>query len=213
MGWNGSGVLVRTNGVNTGVETWQDDATAATKIRADRHDTHDQDLSDSIQACITKNNESKPTAHFLPNVSTSYNLGSATYKWGNLHLSGNILIDGTVDGRDIAADGVTLDALVNPSRGHISGSTVDAGSLPAGWTITSSVGGKVLIDMGTDDLTDYSYSFTGENVTGGTVRHNEIVYIDQSTAQALVNTFEIVCEDAAGSASTTTHLFFTITPV
>ena len=91
MGWDGNGVMSRTNGTNTGAETWQDDAAAATKIRADRHDTHDQDLSDAIGACLTKNNESKPTADFLPNVDASYDLGSASARWADIHYSGSII--------------------------------------------------------------------------------------------------------------------------
>ena len=102
MGWDGSGNFSRTNGTNSGTETWQDDAAAATKIRADRHDTHDQDLADGISACLTKNNESKPTADFLPNVDASYDLGSGSFQWVDLHLSGDIAVGGTVDGIDIA---------------------------------------------------------------------------------------------------------------
>lgn len=96
MGWDGSGTFSRTNGVNTGSETWQDDAASDIKIRADRHDTHDEDLSTGINACLTQNNENKPTAHFLPNVNASYNLGSATFQWADGFFSGNVLIGGTL---------------------------------------------------------------------------------------------------------------------
>lgn len=39
---------------------------------------------------------------------------SLTYAWsfgGDITVNGNIIVTGTVDGRDIAADGVALDAL------------------------------------------------------------------------------------------------------
>lgn len=53
MPWS-SGTFSRTNGVNTGSTTWQTDRDGGTKIVADRHDTHDQDLADGINAAITK---------------------------------------------------------------------------------------------------------------------------------------------------------------
>ncbi len=94
MAWNGSGTYSRTNGVNTGSEVWQDDAAAATKIKADRHDVHDEDISTAINACLTQNNESKPTAHFLPNADDTYNLGSGSYQWGDTYITG-LYLSGT----------------------------------------------------------------------------------------------------------------------
>ena len=57
MGWDGSGNYSRTNGDNTGATTWQSDKADGDKIVASRHDTHDQDLADGINACLTKNGE------------------------------------------------------------------------------------------------------------------------------------------------------------
>lgn len=90
MAWQGDGTFTRSNGTNSGDETWQDDAAAGTAIRADRHDTHDQDLADGIAACLTKNNETKPTASFLPNASATYNLGSKALQWVSGFLSGGL---------------------------------------------------------------------------------------------------------------------------
>ena len=53
MPWS-SGSFSRTNGTNTGSTTWQQDRDAGTKITASRHDTHDQDLADGINATILK---------------------------------------------------------------------------------------------------------------------------------------------------------------
>tara|TARA_R100000808_G_scaffold24123_1_gene54801 strand:+ start:5949 stop:7202 length:1254 start_codon:yes stop_codon:yes gene_type:complete len=64
MAWNGSGAFSRTNGVNTGSTTWTQDRDAGTKITSARHDTHDQDLSDGINACIAKNGENYMTGAF-----------------------------------------------------------------------------------------------------------------------------------------------------
>ena len=91
MAWNGSGTFSRTNGTHTGSSTWVQDRDAGDYILASRHDTHDQDLADGIGACLTKNNETKPTAHFRPNADASYDLGSAALQWKNAYLSGKIL--------------------------------------------------------------------------------------------------------------------------
>ena len=62
MAWNGSGTFSRTNGDNTGSTTWQQDKADGDKITASRHDTHDQDLADGINACLAKNGENAATA-------------------------------------------------------------------------------------------------------------------------------------------------------
>ena len=43
---------------------------------------------------------------------STLSLGSSGRKFHNLYLSGNITVDGLVDGRDVAADGKTLDDLI-----------------------------------------------------------------------------------------------------
>ena len=61
MAWNGSGAFSRTNGTHTGSTVWTQDKDAGTKIVSNRHDTHDQDLADGINACIAKNGENYMT--------------------------------------------------------------------------------------------------------------------------------------------------------
>ena len=90
MAWDGSGTYTRTNGTNTGATTWADDAAAATKILSTRHDTHDEDIATAINATLTQNNESKPTADFLPNADASYDLGSAAKQWVLGFFSGEV---------------------------------------------------------------------------------------------------------------------------
>lgn len=63
MPWNGSGVFNRSNGVNTGTQVWQDDAGAGVKIRADRHDTHDQDIADGMENTVTRDGQNSPSAN------------------------------------------------------------------------------------------------------------------------------------------------------
>ena len=87
MGWNGTGTFTRSNGTNSGIDTWQDDAASSTKILADRHDTHDQDLADGIQNCLTKDGQSKATAHILPATNSTYNLGSSLVQWDTVYAT------------------------------------------------------------------------------------------------------------------------------
>ena len=53
MGWSG-GTYTRSDGVFTGTSIWQSNRDAGTKIVADRHDTHDQDLATGINQAINK---------------------------------------------------------------------------------------------------------------------------------------------------------------
>lgn len=53
MAWT-SGVFTRTNGVYSGGSVWSNDLAASIKIVAARHDTHDKDLADGINACLHK---------------------------------------------------------------------------------------------------------------------------------------------------------------
>lgn len=73
-----------------GATGWVDDKNAATNILSSRHDTHDQDIADGINACITRDNQAKPTADFLPAITATYNIGSAGVKWLAGFFSGNV---------------------------------------------------------------------------------------------------------------------------
>ena len=48
--------------------------------------------------------------NFFPNNSNTYDLGSSSFKWQNLYLSGNIVVDGNVDGVDISAHAANASA-------------------------------------------------------------------------------------------------------
>lgn len=90
MAWDGNGTFTRTNGVNTGTGAWAADKAATTNILASRHDTHDQDLATGIQACITKDGQSKPTADFKPNADATYAIGSTLLRWTYLNLAAGV---------------------------------------------------------------------------------------------------------------------------
>ena len=53
MAWS-AGAFTRTNMTYSGATVWQSDAAAAIKIVASRHDLHDKDLADGINACLHK---------------------------------------------------------------------------------------------------------------------------------------------------------------
>lgn len=91
MSW-GSGVFTRIFG-STG---WTDDKNAATKILSSRHDTHDQDLSDGINACMTRDNAAKPTASFLANADNTLDLGSGAVRWRAIYPVVILSADGSL---------------------------------------------------------------------------------------------------------------------
>jgi hypothetical protein len=62
MPWSG-GAFTRTNGVNTGATLWAQDRDDGTKILATRHDTHDQDLADGINATLEKSGSNAATGN------------------------------------------------------------------------------------------------------------------------------------------------------
>jgi hypothetical protein len=81
MPWSGSGTYSRIYGASG----WTDDKNAGTKILSSRHDTHDQDIADGINACTTRDNQAKPTASFLPATDNTINLGSGSFRWASIN--------------------------------------------------------------------------------------------------------------------------------
>lgn len=78
--WDGSGNFTRT-------KDWTNDRDNSIKILATRHDENDDELTTGIGACLTKNNESKPTADFRPNADGSYDLGSTSLRWRTAYVN------------------------------------------------------------------------------------------------------------------------------
>ena len=86
MAW-ADGVFTRTNGTYSGPLVWTSDAGAGIDIMSNRHDTHDEDLADGIDACINKNGQ---------------NAAAANISWGDFKITD--LGNGTV-ASDAAAYG------------------------------------------------------------------------------------------------------------
>lgn len=85
MPWNGNGLFTR-------VRNWVTDKNSGIKIVASLHDSEDDNLAAGIQACLTKNNENKPTADFRPSGDNNLSLGSPSLRWLRGFFSGGIRI-------------------------------------------------------------------------------------------------------------------------
>lgn len=77
MPWSGS-TFSRTNGVNSGADTWEQDRDEPVNILASRHDDHDQDLADGINACLKKDGGNTATADIPMGGFKLTSLGAAT---------------------------------------------------------------------------------------------------------------------------------------
>lgn len=78
MAWNGAGNFQRTNGSFSGQTVWEDDANAGFDIVDSRHDTHDQDLAQGINNCLTKDGQNSPTANLSMNTYKHTNVGDGS---------------------------------------------------------------------------------------------------------------------------------------
>lgn len=123
MPWS-SGTYTRTNGTYTGSGVWQSDAAASVKIRADRHDTHDQDLASGINACLNKNGENSPTANI---------------NWGGFKITN---VGNGSAASDIAAYGQTITAFSFDSGTNVLTATRSAGDLTVDLSALAGGGGS-----------------------------------------------------------------------
>jgi hypothetical protein len=67
----------RTDGTRTGSEVWQEAKAAAVKIRADAHDTHDEDIGDALSALWLRDGGNQPTADLPMNGQKFTGVGNA----------------------------------------------------------------------------------------------------------------------------------------
>ena len=152
MAWDGNGNFSR-------IHNWISDRDAAIRITASRHDAEDDNLTTGISACLTKNNETKPTADFRPNANRLYNLGSTTLRWITAFISASIKF------RSATA---SFDTIVAATDATVSDKTI---TLPN--------------ETGTVALRESANTFSGANIFSGansftTARQN--FYIDASNS-------------------------------
>ena len=122
MGWSG-GTYTRSDGVFTGTSIWQSNRDAGTKIVADRHDTHDQDLATGINQAINKDGSNAFTG--------AANLGSQKI---------TALADGTAHTDGINAGQIQDGGLIFQSNDTGSANTYAIALTPA---VTAYVAGQV----------------------------------------------------------------------
>jgi len=148
MPWSGGNFTqkVGPSPIFTGPTVWEQDAAAGILIEAARHDYHDQDLADGIDACINKNGANSPTSDInwggfqITNIgagatSTAAANVSQTVTAASLDSGTNILTltrgagDVTVDLSSLAVGGSTTDfARYSNSLNPFQGSAYFAGS-------------------------------------------------------------------------------------
>ena len=67
MGWDGSGNFSRTDGNRNGATTWAQARDGGVLVNAPDADTHDQDIADGLENCITKDGQNSPSANLPMN--------------------------------------------------------------------------------------------------------------------------------------------------
>lgn len=119
MPWSG-GVFTRTNGTYDGATVWASDAAASVKIQSSRHDTHDQDLANGINACVARDGSNTVTSL---NLTATVNATTGVITIGGVNfanmIGSNIFIGGSGNftlsgGSNVAIGG----GLVNLSLGN-----------------------------------------------------------------------------------------------
>ena len=165
MAWSG-GNYTRTNGTYSGALVWASDAAAAIKIRADRHDIHDEDLADGINNFLTKDGQNSPTANIswgsfkiinLANGSaasdsatfgqtiTSFSFDSGTNVLTGTRAAGNLTVDlSSLSG----GGGAPTDAeyIVGASSGDLSAERVLAG-VSGRTSVSFATPGQAIVDL------------------------------------------------------------------
>ncbi|HXF89529.1 MAG TPA: hypothetical protein VNK48_14330 [Xanthobacteraceae bacterium] len=124
MPWNGAGTFSRVYG-STG---WVTDRGNGTKIVADRHDTHDEDLASGINNALCKDGQNSPTADIPWNNKRITGLGNAT---ADSHALNRI----TADGRYLRKTGIT--DVASAATTDVLGAATDVVRITGTTTITS----------------------------------------------------------------------------
>lgn len=165
MPWSG-GSFSRTNGSNTGTTVWQQDEAGAVDIEADRHDTHDQDLADGINACLAKDGSNAMTGNLdlngntLDNASAPVNLTETDAV--DLSDAGNAL---SVGGATSSAHLAMSAAIVQAKSDATTAASLSVNSLGGDLNLgpQSGTGSTTLYDDGTARV---STTGTGAAVNG-----------------------------------------------
>ncbi|MFK8013121.1 MAG: hypothetical protein AB8B80_13860, partial [Marinicellaceae bacterium] len=142
-GWNGSGTFTRGDGTREGSNTWEQAKTAAAKINAADHDTHDEILANGIESCLAKNGENAMTGTLNMGGQSISNWTQAT------NVAFGTAVDLTLQG-DLIAENIALTGLID-AEGAISGEYLTAADTVT--TPTLDVNSGSTFDGGTHTFT------------------------------------------------------------
>ena len=67
MTWDNSGNFVRGDGTRTGPNTWTQARDASVTVNAPDADTHDQDIADGLENCVTRDGQNSPITNLPMN--------------------------------------------------------------------------------------------------------------------------------------------------
>lgn len=166
MPWSGTGTYTRIYGASG----WTDDKNSGVKILSSRHDTHDQDLADGINACLTRDNQAKPTSSFLPSTDNTINLGSGSFRWAQIN---------GVSFSDLAR--LSQDSLFTQS--DAAGASLRIQNTNTGTAAFSQLASQNSAHALQIILT--STGFTGAFITGGATGESANIYTDTSVPLSL----------------------------
>lgn len=194
MPWSG-GNFGRTNGTYNGAAVWQSDLGASIKIVATRHDTHDKDLADGIDACLHKGGQNSPTANIA---------------WGNYRITA--LGDG-VAATDAATVGQTVTGASWDSANDVLTLTRAAGNVTL--DLTGQIAPTAIKATGTADSTKFlrgdgawvtiSASTAWGSITG-TLSSQTDLQAELNGKAATAHTHTVASISAGGTADATTYL-------
>ena len=194
MPWSG-GSFGRTNGTYNGAAVWQSDLGASIKIVATRHDTHDKDLADGIDACLHKGGQNSPTANIA---------------WGNYRITA--LGDG-VAATDAATVGQTVTGASWDSATDVLTLTRAAGNVTL--DLTGQIAPTAIKATGTADSTkflrgDGAWVAISASTAWGSITGTLSSQTDLQTAlnakAASSHTHTVGQISATGTADSTTYL-------
>ncbi len=95
-GWDG-------NGLFTFTYNWVNDAANGVPITASRMDGQFNDAISGFDNCLTRDNQGKPSANFLPDTDNAYTMGGLSFRWSTGYFVG---LSGTATNNNAAAGNI-----------------------------------------------------------------------------------------------------------
>lgn len=200
----------RTDGTRTGTQVWQQAKAAPVKIRADNHDTHDQDLADAISSLWLRDGGNQPTADLPLNSFKFTGVGVATARTNFLAASqaqdSTTVYAGTSAGTDTitATLSPAITAYITGQRYHFKAGGTNTGAATLNFNTVGAAalkkGAAGATALGAGDITtggDYSVIYDGTNFQlenpglGRNISAFIATLLDDATAAAALTTLGV----------------------